>query len=188
MTTRVRAACAAIFAVGLVACASSPEIKVGWDQHADFSKYHTWAWKPDGSIQDPVWAKRCQDVLSDQLATRGLKQVGIDQNPDLWAVVHARLSAKTEVASFSPGWGYGWGPYGPAWAYDNTVEYQVPVGTILLDLVDSRQKEIVWRGRAHGAIQSDRTNEQREEKLIAVFQQMFAGFPPAASSAAAPKS
>jgi hypothetical protein len=167
-----------VLITGLAACASTPSIKVGWDQHADFSKYHRWAWKPDGSIQDAVWAKRCQDVLSDQLATNGLTQVGLDQNPDLWAVVHARLSTQTQVVSYSPAWGYGWGPYGAAWAYDNTVEYQVPVGTILVDLVDVRQKEIVWRGRANGAIQSDRTNEQREEKLIAIFKEMFAGYPP----------
>ncbi len=176
-------AAAIVLAAGMAACASAPKIKVGWDQHTDFSKYHTWAWKADGSIQDPVWAKRCRDVLSDQLATDGLKQVSLDQNPDLWAVVHARLSSQTEVASFSPAWGYGWGPYGPGWAYDNTVAYQVPVGTILLDLVDVRQKEIVWRGRAHGAIASDKTNEQREEKLISIFQQMFAGYPPGAAPA-----
>jgi Spy/CpxP family protein refolding chaperone len=82
---------AATVALLSLACASAPKIKVGWDQHADFKKYKTWAWKSDGSIKDPVWEKRFQDVLSDQLDKDGLKQVDVGANPDLWAVVHARL-------------------------------------------------------------------------------------------------
>jgi len=107
MRNWIGAAAGAVLLAGLVACSTTLQIKVGWDVHADFSKYHTWAWKPDGSIKDPVWAKRCQDVLSDQLATKGLTQV--DQNPDLLAVVHARLSAETEVVPYSPAWDYGLG-------------------------------------------------------------------------------
>ena len=178
----LRAAAGAVLLAGLVACASAPKIKVGWDEHADFSKYHTWAWKPDGSIQDAVWAKRCQDVLSDQLASNGLNQVNLDKNPDLWAVVHARLSSQTQVASFSPAWGYGWG--GWAAPYD-TVTYEVPVGTMIIDLVDVRLKQVVWRGRANKAIEQGLSNEQREENLIAILKQLFAGYPPAMGAAPA---
>ena len=178
MQTRTRRMAGAVLAAllaGLAACATATlKTNVGWDTHADFSKYQTWAWKPDGSIEDPTWARRCQDVLSDQLASDGLKQVGLDQNPDLWAVVHARFSAKTEVVPFSPAWGYAWG----AWAPLDTYEVQIPVGTMIIDLVDVRQKRAVWRGRASDVIQADKSNEAREEKLISVLQQLFAGFPP----------
>src|SRR6516165_9308519 len=126
----LRASILAGLLAALLACASSaPKTKVGWDEHADFSKYHTWAWKTDGSIRDATWARRCQSVLSDELATKKLTETGLDRNPDLWAVVHVRLSTETQVYSYSPAWGYGWGPYGAAWAYDETVEYQIPVGT-----------------------------------------------------------
>ena len=39
---------AAVVAAGIGACATSLKTSVGWDQHADFTKYNTWAWKPDG--------------------------------------------------------------------------------------------------------------------------------------------
>jgi hypothetical protein len=168
----------------VAACASAPTLKVGWDQHADFSKYKTWAWRPDGSIKDPVWAQRCRSVLADELKKHGLTESPDADRADLWAVVHARLSSETRVASYASDWGYGWGAYGSAWAYDETVQYEVPVGTIVLDLVDSQKKEIVWRGRANGAIESNRTNEEREQKLISSLQQLFAGYPPAAKTAA----
>jgi uncharacterized protein DUF4136 len=165
---------AAMLALISAACASAPTTKVGWDQNVTFSNYHTWAWRPDGSIQDPTWARRCQDVLSDQLQSDGLKQVGLDQNPGLWAVMHVRLSAETVVTPFDPNWGYAWG----AWAPVDDYETQIPVGTIIVDLVDPNLKRIVWRGRAKDAIDAGKSNEAREEKLRSVLAQLFAGFPP----------
>lgn len=167
-------AVAAIMVTGLVACSSSsPDIKFGWDRNVDFSKYYTWEWKPDGSIRDPVWGKRCQDVLGDVLATKKLAPINV--NPDLWVIVHARLSSETVVVPYDPAWGYTWG----AWAMaDFPGEEQIPVGTIVVDMVDARRKILVWRGRAHGAIAADRTNEQREQKLTQILTEMFAGYPP----------
>ncbi|HTR01992.1 MAG TPA: DUF4136 domain-containing protein [Thermoanaerobaculia bacterium] len=159
----------------LVGCATAPKTKVGWDQNVSFARYHTWAWRPDGSISDPTWARRCQDVLSDQLKTDGLKQVTLEQNPDLWGVIHARLSADTVVVPFSPDWGYGWG----AWAPVDDYTEQIPVGTIIVDLVDVKMKHIVWRGRAKGDIDPSRSNEAKEEGLRQVLAQLFAGYPPA---------
>jgi hypothetical protein len=187
MRIRTRMGAGAVLAVVLAAfagCATAPTVKVGWDQNVAFSKYHTWAWRPDGSIEDPVWGRRCQDVLSDQLAADGLAQVDLDQNPDLWAVVHVRFSAKTEVVPFSPDWGYAWG----AWAPVEDYEEQIPVGTMIIDLVDVKLKHIVWRGRAHGVVEAGKSNEAREEKLIAVLKQLFAGYPPATTPGAAPAS
>jgi len=162
-------------------CASAPATKVGWDQNVTFKNYHTWAWRPDGSINDPTWARRCQDVLSDQLQTDGLNQVSLDQSPDLWAVMHVRLSAETVVTPFDPNWGYAWG----AWAPMDDYETQIPVGTIIVDLVDVKLKHIVWRGRAKDAIDQGKSNEAREEKLRAVLAQLFAGYPPATTPKAA---
>jgi hypothetical protein len=167
---------ATLFAAAILsACASAPTTKVGWDQNVSFAQFHTWAWRSDGSIGDPVWSRRVQDVLSDQLSTDGLKQVGLDQNPDLWAVVHARLSAETVVQPFSPDWGYAWG----AWAPVEDYEEQIPVGTMIVDLVDVKLKHIVWRGRAKGAMDPTLSNEAREQKLQAVLAQLFSGYPPA---------
>ena len=165
----------AILTALVSACASAPpKTNVGWDTNINFSTYHTWAWKPDGSISDPVWARRCQDVLSDQLATDGLTQVNLDQNPDLWAVMHARLKAETRIDPFGPDWGYAWG----GWAPVEDFEEQVPVGTIVIDLVDVKLKRAVWQGKAKDTIDPSKSNEAHEEKLIAVLKDLFAGYPP----------
>jgi len=162
------------------ACASAPpKTNVGWDTNINFSKYHTWAWKPDGSISDPVWARRCQDVLSDQLQTDGLTQVNLDQNPDLWGVMHARFKAETQIVPFGPDWGYAWGGFAPV----EDFEEQIPVGTIVVDLVDVKLKRAVWQGKAKDTIDPSKSNEAHEEKLIAVLKDLFAGYPPQTTAA-----
>jgi len=45
-----------------------------------------------------------------------------------------------------------------------------------------KQKQIVWRGRANGEIQADKTNEEREEKLIGILKELFSSYPPAPAS------
>jgi len=42
----------------------------------------------------------------------------------------------------------------------------------------------VWQGRAHDAIDPDKSNEAREEKLIAILKQLYAGYPPQTPPAA----
>lgn len=177
----VRAAAALLFTAGLLSCSTSLKVSAGWDKNVDFSKYYTWSWKEDGSIRDPVWGQRFRSVLTDTLASK--KLAPIDTSPDLWAVAHVRLSSETQIVPYSNAWGYGWGAWATAYY---PVEYQIPVGTIILDLVDARKKELVWRGSANGALRSNRTNEQREERLTEILAQMFAGYPPGAPGSGQP--
>jgi hypothetical protein len=152
---------------------STLKVNVGWDHSVDFAKYRTWAWKDDGSIRDPVWLRRVQSVLEDELQKKGLTRS--DANADVWVFVHARLSSQTHVVSYSPAWGYGWG----YWAGPSVTEvYEIPVGTLLIDLVDPARKQIVWRGSAKDTIRAGKENEEREQRLVEVLDQMFAGYPP----------
>ena len=177
MRNRVRAAAALIAAT--LACATAVKTDVGYDKQADFARYKTWAWKDDGSIQDPVWKRRVQSVLEDELAKHGLTRS--EEKPDLWLAVHWRLSSETQVVSYSPAWGYGWGPYWAAPAM--TTVYQIPAGTMIIDLVDVGKKEIVWRASAAGEIRANKENEEREERLREILAGLFAGYPPPRASA-----
>jgi hypothetical protein len=174
----VAAALAVAALSGVVSCASSaPKLDVGWNKQAEFSKYKTWAWKDDGSIRDAVWKRRCQALLEDELAKKGLTRS--DANGDLWLAVHWRLSSETRVVSYDPAWGYGWGLSSGYWAGPSYTEvYEVPTGSMLVDLVDAGKKEILWRGRASAEIRQGKENEEREQRLKEIFAQLFASYPP----------
>jgi hypothetical protein len=160
-------------AAAALACSSTLKTDVGFDQKADFSRYRTWSWRDDGSIRDPVWNRRVQSVLEDELARHGLTRS--DERPDLWVAVHWHLSTDQRVVSYSPGWGYAWG----AWAAPMMTEiYEVPAGAMLIDLVDVSRKEIVWRSSASAEIRANKENEEREQRLREILAQLFSGYPP----------
>jgi hypothetical protein len=156
-------------------CASGLTTDVGHDRQADFARYKTWSWKDDGSIRDAVWKRRVQSVLEDELGKHGLTRS--EPNADLWLAVHWRLSTEEQVVSYSPGWGYGWGPYWAAPAM--TTIYTIPAGSMIIDLVDVGKKEIVWRASASGELRANKENEEREQRLREILAQLFAHYPPA---------
>ena len=162
---------AVVLALSAAAC-STLTTSVDYDRAADFSRYRSYSWKDTGEIRDPVWSRRVEAVLEDTVATKGLKQV--KDGPDLFMVVHARFSVDYQVNYWNTGWGYGWG-WGPA----PTTISAIPVGTIVVDLVDAKKGMLVWRGVAHDTLRPDRANEEREKTLRSVMAELFSTYPPA---------
>lgn len=171
----------ALLAVLVVAAAvgcSTLTTSADWDKTADFSKYKTWGWKEDGSIKNEILAKRIQNLLAAELGRKGLTRS--DDNPDLWAAVHGRLSKETQINYYNSGWGYGWhgGWYGGGMGVSTATVQEIPVGTLVVDLVDSKQKELVWRGTATDTLKPERTPEEKEKALGEAFAKLFEKYPP----------
>ena len=161
-----------------LAC-STLKTSADYDPKTDFSRYKTWGWKDDQSIKDPLWVKRIQDAIESTLSTRGLTRN--EQNPDVWVAVHARFSEQTQIRTYDTGWGYGYGwRYGGAYGggmTTSTVE-QVPVGTLIVDLVDANRKEMVWRGTGSDTLNPQRSPEEKEKALREAIAKMFENYPP----------
>jgi hypothetical protein len=160
----------------LAAGCSSLSISSDYDKAADFTAYRTFTWKDTGELKDSLWSKRIEGVFSDTLAAKGLKKV--DSGGDLWVAAHPRLSKETQINTYNTGWGYGYGWYGGGMA--TTTVTEIPVGTLIIDLVDAKKKELVWRGVASDTLNTDpsRSAEDREKRLRDVAERMFANYPP----------
>ena len=167
---------ASALALAVVVGCSTVKTSADYQPSTDFSKYKTWSWKDDGSIQDPILSKRIQTVLGNELSKKGLTRS--DENPDLWVAVHGRLSTQTQVTTYNSGWGYGW-RWGGGGMSTATVQ-EIPVGTLIVDLADAGQKELVWRGTASDTLNPDKTPEQKEKALGEALAKMFANYPPKA--------
>ena len=157
-----------------VAC-STLKTSADYDPSTDFSRYKTWAWHEDVSIKDSIWAKRLQAALESELSKKGLTRD--EQNPDLWVAAHARLSQQTQGTAHNTGWGYGYRWRGVV--STATVE-QVPVGALIVDLADAKQKELVWRGTASDTLNPEKSPEQKEKALQEALAKMFENYPPRA--------
>ena len=172
-----RALWAALGAVVVVAGCSTLEISTDYDKAIDFSQYKTFSYRDTGDIKNQLWARRIESGLSDALAGRGLKRV--ESGGDVWLVAHGRLSKQTQINTYNTGWGYGYGWYGGGMGMQTSTVSEIPVGTLIVDLVDGTKKELVWRGKATDTLSESASPEDREKKLRDVAAQLFAGYPPA---------
>jgi hypothetical protein len=166
---------AALAAALAGAACSTLETSTDYDKAVDFTQYRTFSWHDTGDIKDALWAKRIENVLSDTLAAKGLKRV--ESGGDVWLVAHGRLSKQTQVNTYNTGWGYGYGWYGGMGMQTSTVS-EIPVGTLIVDLVDGKKKEMVWRGRATDTLKTSASPEEREKNLRNVAAKLFESYPP----------
>ncbi len=166
----------ALVAVLFVAGCSTLQVSTDYDKGTDFSQYKTFSWYDTGEMKDSIMARRIENVLSDALAARGLKRV--ESGGDVWLVAHGRLSKQTQINTYNTGWGYGWGWYGGMGMTTSTVS-EIPVGTLIVDLVDGKKKDMVWRGIASDTLDPQAAPEEREKRLRGVAAKLFENFPPA---------
>ncbi|HYN42262.1 MAG TPA: DUF4136 domain-containing protein [Thermoanaerobaculia bacterium] len=161
-------------AVGLGAC-STLTTNTDFRPNTDFSRFKTFAFKDVRQLGNSIMEARIKSAVSTQLTAKGWSQS--DGSPDIWVVLHPQLSQQTQITTFSSGWGYGWGWRGGMGTQTSSVE-QIPVGTLIVDLVDAREKELVWRGTASDTLRVNATPEERDRNLNRAMERLFQGFPP----------
>ena len=164
-----------VLAVLFLAGCSSIETHVDFDRGANFSAYHTFAFKDVREFRSPIAMKRVRTAVVRALSSRGYAE-SPGGTPDLWVVLHTRTHNQTQVTTWSSGWGWGWRWRGPYWS-SARVE-QIPVGTLVVDLVDTKAKELVFRGSASRVVDPDESPQAREEKVQQAVDKIFDGFPP----------
>ncbi|MFI5182336.1 MAG: DUF4136 domain-containing protein [Thermoanaerobaculia bacterium] len=171
---RITLALAAVAAVGVASC-STLKTSVDYKPGTSFSQYRTFGFKDVDEIRNNILDARIKAALTTQLTAKGLTRN--DGSPDLWIVPHPRLSKQTQINTYNTGWGYGWGWRGGMGGSTSTVE-QIPVGTLIIDLVDSKANELVWRGTASETLKESSTPQEREKDVNDAMAKLFEGFPP----------
>ena len=110
-----------------------------------------------------------------------MKQV--DENPDLLVDYQAVITNQTRLTTYSTGGGPGWG-YGPRYGFgwgessriSTTTSSTIPVGTLVIDLMDPQQKQLVFRGTATDTL-SDKP-EKNTQKIQKAVAKIFEKYPP----------
>ncbi|HTU42541.1 MAG TPA: DUF4136 domain-containing protein [Candidatus Aquilonibacter sp.] len=160
------------FAVLLVltSVAFSREIKVDYDHHANFSQYKTYTW---GKVetQNPLWDDRIKEAVDQELAKKGWTEVASGGDVTVMAIGTTRdqPTLQTFYDGF-PGWR--WGGFGEA----TTLVEHYEVGTLIIDIFDSRDKQLIWRGSASDTL-PDKPDKAIKDLQKAV-DKMFDHFPP----------
>jgi hypothetical protein len=162
----------------LAATASLAEVKTDYDRAAEFSRYKTYSWEKVHT-QNPLWADRIKAAVASALAAKGLTEVesGGDVSIMAMEMTEDHRALKTYYDSFGGGWGWRrWGGIGDGFGESTTTEETYQVGTLVIDLFDTKARKLIWRGSASDTL-SDKS-DKNIHRLDKDVEAMFEHFPP----------
>lgn len=156
----------------LVSC-STVRVATDYDTKADFNQYKTFAFYKKGidkvDISD-LDKRRILRAIEAEMLAKGMTK---SENPDVIVNIFAKSIKKVKVYD---DYNYFWRPwyYGPNFG---TRIKQYNEGTLFVDLIDNKKKELVWQGIGSGALVMN--NPAKKDARIKEFVgEIMAKYPP----------
>ncbi|HEX7094078.1 MAG TPA: DUF4136 domain-containing protein [Nitrospiraceae bacterium] len=169
----------------LQAC-TAIDVKTDFDPSADFASFHTFALAgltditKTGLLDNSLTRKRIETAVSRELTKKGLREVKMDERPDL--LVHYWLGTKDKQqvqGTSGPayyGGGYYGGGYGWGAGYSTVTTYEYTEGTLVVDLVEPIKKELQWRATMVAILED--TAQENVELGNQAITKAFENYPP----------
>lgn len=151
-------------------CVDTAESTAQVDAAVDFRRYGTFALvsarEPLNPRATPELLEAMDRTVEAALAERGLRRAAQGASADVFVLVHG---GPREVVPL-PAVGFSYGRFRP-WGYGGG-EYELAAsraGTVVIDVIDARTRELVWRGAAPAPAEV--------EPLVASVRTVAAQFP-----------
>lgn len=167
---KVASALALVIGALSLAC-STMTTAVDYDHTVNWSQFHTFQ-LAEGT-KDPVsfTQKRIEDGITGALTSKGWTVAA--SNPDILVYSHVVLSSEKQWNATSMG-GFGYGRMGGGMA--TATQTNIPIGTIIVDMVNPKTHEMIWRGTAQDQVSGTGADKGQVQDAMAA---LFKNFPPA---------
>ena len=189
----------------LVGC-SSIQVETDYDERASFTQLKTFDWidqpvKIDGNpaVNSPLVETRIRNAIESELLRSGFRK-DTTRDPDFLVAIHVVTEEKVDVTTIDQHYGYacvgyyhfghGWyghryygrypyhGYFGPV--VETTYVNEYLKGTLIVDIVDPRESELIWRGWASKALDHDPRPEMVQMYIDTAVRKILDEFPPGA--------
>ena len=172
-------------------CAGRP-VTTDYSPSASFNQYKTFALvTPPDTAAEQLLDQRVRSAVQAQLDAKGLT-LADRESADLYVGYGVVDKTHTSIYSYNTGWGWGGGRWG--WRYHRfgiawpmAVQRQIETytdGTVVVNLVDARTKQVVWEGEVDDVLNLPVSNPLRATKDIdAAVEKLFAKYPPQSTGA-----
>lgn len=174
-----------IIAVSMLVGCSSYDIVSDYDSAAPFASFKTYRWAIDPAnaqgnllLQNQLLGKRVKSAVDEELKAKGFTLVTSGE-ADVFIASHLTTKDKLNVTDW--GYGYGAGPYRYGYGYggSSVSVTQYTEGTLVVDMVNAKNKELVWRGIASGAMASQLPPpEEMDARVKEIIGAILAEYPP----------
>jgi hypothetical protein len=138
----------------------------------------------DAAKVNDLTDKQIIAAVDAELATKGLTKTS-DDSANLYIGYQAGIGQEKQFTSFSSDWGYGGGWYRGGWYGGmggmSTTTGQtstIYVGQLALDMYDSANHDLVWRGLASKTISPKAKPEKQEKNLAKAVRKLLKNYPP----------
>ena len=166
------------------------KIQTDYDTKFDFSGLKTYAWLEDQApsndirINNSLIINRVVAAVNNTLQARGYTLVDKDK-ADFYVNWLGGIDDKIRLESINGYYGYlgyghgarGYGGYWPGYSRTYTFEYQE--GTLIIDIADSKSKQLIWRGTGLDYLKTKETPEEITQGINKTVSAILADFPPA---------
>jgi hypothetical protein len=176
MPTRGRLmAVLAAFSLITLACSSSLEVGGAYESGADFSQYHTFAFRKDRQLGEEYRQALAERTIADILTSKGFRYD--PAKPDLLIGLTPFVDP-TMSGDNAPAGTLAWAPWGrPVGASISTGGTISVPAELTLTFRDAHSGNVVWRGMAKGRAQVDNP-KKTSDRVVRAINLMLAEFPP----------
>ena len=160
-----------------------------YDKEANFNGYKSYAFYKTGIDKahlSDLDKKRILKAIDAEMNSRGMVKA---QDPDLLISIFTKEREQVDVYNNYWGgmYGWGWSPwyyggYGPGWGWNSPAVSTRTQGSLYIDLIDAKNKELVWQGKGVGTLNNTRNIEKKEERIREFVTQILEQYPPGNAS------
>ena len=161
---------------------SSVRVFSDYDTSVDFKDYTTYAFFKPGidevEISD-LDKKRILRAISSELKAKGFTK---SENTEMLVSIFTKSREKVNVNqnNFGYGFGWGWNPWMMNGMQNNMSISQYSEGTLFIDFIDRKKKELIWQGVGTGALRMQ-SREKKELRIKEFVNEILAKYPPVTS-------
>jgi hypothetical protein len=166
-----------LFSILLIAACSSVQVNSDYDKKVDFTPYKTFAYHKTGidkaDISD-LDKKRILRSIDESMIAKGFTK---SESPDILVAFFTKEREQVNVNQYNAGWGYGWrygwNPY--IWG-GNTSVSRYTEGTLYIDIIDAKKKELIWQGEGEGVL--TKNVDKKDENIKEFVSKILEQYPP----------
>ena len=186
MTTLMKAAVLGLF---LLTGCTTLTVHTDYDTKYDFQALKTYAWiegkapSNDIRINNSLIINRVVDAVNNNLQAKGYQLVDKDK-ADFYVNWLGGIENKIRLETINGyygylGYGYGsWGYRGYWPDYSRTYYFEYQEGTLIIDIADSKNKQLIWRGTGQDYLDQRETPQEITQGINQTVTEILGGFPP----------
>ncbi|MFS4417500.1 DUF4136 domain-containing protein [Maribacter sp. 2307ULW6-5] len=190
-----------LLVLAFLSSCSSVRVLSDYDQQANFDGYKSYAFYKTGidkAMISDLDKKRIMRAIEIEMANNGFVK---SKNPDLLVSIFTKEEERVDIYNNNFGWGgpwgwgWGWGfspwAWGPGWGmgwggmggWGGTGVSTSTEGSLYIDLIDTKSKELVWQGKGEGTLADTKNREKKEQRILEFVGEIMKQYPPEIAAA-----